>query len=249
VESNLLGNVRLDAVRNLLPLFGALWGSDAGARLRKVAHLRSWPLVWALGDAGAGGSPAPHFPPAHQPSPLSLRFPGNQRLLDPLSAASLNVSFPPNATATYEQLWAEAKAARRQGARPSAARVKEWWARLAPAMVPLAPLSASSCADVDGCIGVHAASGDCVCRSAQRGSAFSAPAGPYSLVPGDDDFNPLCYQAPNESYANLTLRVDFTVRKHTKHLGGCAGFGYEVYIENDPILKAAELFRKRLVEP
>ena len=88
--------------------------------------------------------------------------------------------------------------------------------------------------------------GDCVC-STKRQAGGAEPDQPYALVPGQPDLNPLCYQLPNSSYAELTQRVDITVRRHTKHAGGCADFGFTTFIANDPILKAAKLFRKQIV--
>ena len=142
----------------LVPLFGAAFGSAPGSRVRAIADNYSWPLVWTLGDGSDGGVPAA--------SSIFLRptYPGNQRWIDPVSATSraLNVTFPPNASVEYERLWAEVETARASG-QPSKQRVNAWWARLAPTMVQVAPLSAFSCADQDRCIGVLVESGACVC--------------------------------------------------------------------------------------
>ena len=160
VESNLIGNVPLTGVRNLVPLFGALFGTAAGERLRVVADNRSWPLVWALGDSTAGGKP--HGLPSRAPAATY-----NHRWLDPEAGSSrrLNATFAPNASAVYRQLWDEVADSRRQQGEPSSSQISAWWARVAPYMVRLAPLTASSCSDHDACIGVELRSGDCVCAT------------------------------------------------------------------------------------
>eukprot|EP00966_Prymnesium_polylepis_P256645 5928351-Prymnesium_polylepis.1 len=164
-ESNLVGNVRLDGVKLLLPLFGALFGAPAALRLRAVADNYTWPLVWSLGDGSQGGEHGGHGPGALRRPP----FGANQRFLDPLSAASrrLNATFAPNASAVFSAVWAEVAAARAAG-QPSADAMKAWWTQLEPAMVRLGPLTANSCADFDECVGVVPQSGECVCTPAAQ---------------------------------------------------------------------------------
>ena len=49
-ESNILANPRLDAIKFMLPLFGAHFGNSTGERALAVASAHHYPLVWALAD-------------------------------------------------------------------------------------------------------------------------------------------------------------------------------------------------------
>ena len=71
----------------------------------------------------------------------------------------------------------------------------------------------------------------------------------YTLLPGgrgavhevgfDDK---LCYQCPNETYADTILATDPLVTEHTKVEGTCAANGYPIYTINDPYFVDAELY-------
>ena len=100
-------------------------------------------------------------------SPPVLSLTGNQRLLDPSSAALLNVSLPPEANATFTALWATAATARANGTHPKRHAIEGWWGLLSNASVHLAPLTAASCESrsLDWCIGTDVHTDDCVCVS------------------------------------------------------------------------------------
>ena len=133
--------------------------------MRSLAAARKTAVIWALGDATNGTSHhmGPHDGPPHSPvDPPAY----NQRLLDPASVAvGYNVTLPSSAKATFSRIWAKAKQAR-TGGQPAAHVVKGWWEELRAATVQLAPLSATSCAVVDECVGVVVGSGACVCSVA-----------------------------------------------------------------------------------
>jgi hypothetical protein len=97
-------------------------------------------------------------------------------------------------------------------------------------------------------------------------SYVTAAADPYSLVPGAkacaartrrahrerveraalaQDLNPLCYQAPNKSYADMVLAGDPLIKSHTEAAGTCADSGYAKYLRNDPVFKDAGLYEKQ----
>jgi hypothetical protein len=156
-EANLIGNPHYPtAVRFLLPLFGALFGTSNGHLVRALADQHRWPLVWALGDAtdGAGGGTN------------STPTAANGRILDPvvIGAARLNATFSADAVQTFDKVWREAVEARQAaGGTPPASVVRAWWAQLRPKTARLAPVTAIACADADGCVGVDVATGSCVC--------------------------------------------------------------------------------------
>mgnify|MGYP007078129285 CR=1 FL=1 len=156
-ESNILANPRLDAIKFMLPLFGAHFGNSTGERALAVASAHHYPLVWALAD---GHHDQPH---THDPSVSGKILTSNERLLDPASAALLNVTLPANASTVFATVKAQANAARTSG-QPSPAIVMGWWQQLRYASVRLAPLTALSCsAPLDDCVGVVVTSGDCAC--------------------------------------------------------------------------------------
>jgi hypothetical protein len=130
-------------------------GTRAGDSLLSYASTHHIPIVWALGDATDGSSHHSFSGPASA---------YNQRLLSPAAVADahLNTTLPDDATATFNHLWQRAKLARLLG-QPSTETVKGWWAELQPVSVQMQPVGATSCADVDECIGVAVASGECVC--------------------------------------------------------------------------------------
>ena len=158
-EANILGNPQYpQAVRFVLPLFGALFGTPSGQLVRRFADKHRWPVVWALGDASDGSR-------AHASAQASA---GNNRLLDPIANATarLNVSLPADSAAVFERVWAEAARERLSGKQPPPALVRAWWAQLEPATRRLGPVSATSCSDWDSCIGVVVGDADdCVCAS------------------------------------------------------------------------------------
>lgn len=158
-ESDVVGNPKLDTVKFLIPLFGSLFGTDAGKRLQSLAAAKGWPLVWALAD-GSDGQQSGHS--------SSASCPANQRLLDPALAHLTNATLSAGATGAFEKVWAAAAAYRAaHWWSPSADVVKGWWRELA-ALPRLAPLTAFACSAVDSCIGsvvgaVEASAPDCVC--------------------------------------------------------------------------------------
>lgn len=65
-----------------------------------------------------------------------------------------------------------------------------------------------------------------------------------SLVPGSVDLNPLCYECPNGTYADMVADRDPLVKAHTKVDGTCADHDYAKGLGNDPIFRDAKLFRR-----
>ena len=165
-ESNLVGNPHQNSVKFLLPVFGSLFGTDTGSRVKAVAAQRGVPLVWALGDATDGE--------LHR-IPPDVPYPGNLRILDPAAASLLNVTLLPATPTAFDRAWATVSAARAalnaNGALPSQQDVRDWWARLeggVPGLLRLAPLHNASCVRGSECVGTVVGSGDCVCFSHMR---------------------------------------------------------------------------------
>lgn len=141
-EANILGNPRLpESVRFLVGNFGTLFGTEDGLKLQRLAELRAWPLFWASGL-------------------------GNERLLDPSSAAQTNASLPVDAPTSFERLWDEAAVTRASGTNGtwSPEEARRSWEALSKGQLRVAPLSASSCADLQGCVAATIGSQDCVCK-------------------------------------------------------------------------------------
>ena len=164
-ESNIVGNPRLEAIKFLVPTFGALFGTGVGRKLQQTAMEHKWPLVWALGDGSAGGhGPSSNSTPAQS-------WPANLRLLDPAVGDSLtNFTAATGAASAFDTLWDEAAAARAkfpQNTTVSVEVVEGWWQQLTSAgLTRMAPLGARACADVDTCIGTVLGNDDCVCLQA-----------------------------------------------------------------------------------
>ena len=180
-EANVVGNPRLSAIKFVLPLFGALFGTAVGTEMKAFAARQSWPVLWTFGyphmpnqtgtstgtgtgntncSGGAAASIQGATHPLHQfPTP----YPANARLLDPTINSStllLNASIPPGAVQSFDAVWTEVAEARSQGP-ISEEQLRAYWAKLES--VRLAPVSAIGCADADGCVGIDVASADCVC--------------------------------------------------------------------------------------
>jgi len=159
-EANLLGNPRIpDAVSFLIGNFYALFGTDAGKELQLLAGSYSWPLVWGLGAPSTAGK----F--GHKDQAWS----GNQRILDPILVPSqaLNATTPAGAETVFMQVWNKV-AARRKNPFPIQANTwLQWWSTLAASQARLAPLTARAGCSEDSCIGIMAASGECVCKRAE----------------------------------------------------------------------------------
>jgi hypothetical protein len=159
-ESNLLGNPPLPAaVKFLLPVFGASFGTDAGRSVQALSGARGWPLLWALGDGTTAERHAPGAPAVYA---------SEARLLDPTVAAAsaLNATAAAGAAAAFERVWATAAADRAAAGRsgPNRDQIVGWWKELkAAGLQRLAPLTARACADLEGCVGVDPEGGECVC--------------------------------------------------------------------------------------
>lgn len=67
---------------------------------------------------------------------------------------------------------------------------------------------------------------------------------PVSLMPGKLDLNPICYECPNETYAETVMKGDPLVHFHAKVNGTCSSQGYDHSLINDPVFKDAKLFLK-----
>jgi peptide methionine sulfoxide reductase MsrB len=71
----------------------------------------------------------------------------------------------------------------------------------------------------------------------------------FSLLPTAADPNPLCYECPDEQYADFVLGADPLVALHTKVAGICADAGYPHYLSNDPVFQSAALYAGRRASP
>jgi len=63
-----------------------------------------------------------------------------------------------------------------------------------------------------------------------------------SLVPGQGDLVPVCYQCPDSAYAEHVLTEDPLTKKHTARYGSCESLGFSHYISHDPVFKEAALY-------
>mmetsp|Transcript_13502 Transcript_13502/g.16085 ORF Transcript_13502/g.16085 Transcript_13502/m.16085 type:complete len:99 (+) Transcript_13502:15-311(+) len=63
-----------------------------------------------------------------------------------------------------------------------------------------------------------------------------------SLIPSQNDTNPLCYECPNIKYAECNLELDPLVEEHILEPGSCSDYGYKVYIKNDPVWQESGLY-------
>lgn len=152
-ESNLLGNPWFpDGVKFLIGNFPELIGTDDISRVQDLANQYSWPLMWALGMAGA------------DPHSMTTSFPGNGRILDPTAKVTehLNVSLPSGASATFKKIQQEAASARKLG-NLTAQQITSWWSRLKVSTIEMAPLVSRSCASA-ACLGTNLWTGTCVCK-------------------------------------------------------------------------------------
>lgn len=155
-ESNVLGNPRLEGgVKFLIGNFPTLFGTDDGRQLQRLADHYSWPLFWAFGYGSASSHSHGHSGPLL----------GNERLIDPEMASKVtNVTVPTDSISRFDEIWATASQARKLDSNITADQFAQWWSALKDTQVRVAPVSASSCSNFDGCVGTVVGSGDCVCR-------------------------------------------------------------------------------------
>lgn len=148
-------------VKMVLGIFGVLFGTPEGALLRTWCVQRGWALVWALGEAGAGGNGTS----PNRTNGVAV-YPMSQRFLDPVATggAGHNLSLPlQKAQAVANTTW--------QSLQPGPARTMDTvvaaWVGLRGRLqaLQIEPLYGLSCGDLD-CIGVAAISRDCVCYPA-----------------------------------------------------------------------------------
>lgn len=151
-ESDIMGNPRLQGgVKFLIANFATLFGTDMGRKTQQLADHYSWPLFWALGNAG---------------NSRASDEPGNERLLDPTNAtAYTNATLPSGAMTNFETVWAEVAQARATNS-PSEAQIGQWWTELTNKQVRVAPLTAFACSAKDTCVATELNSGDCICKLA-----------------------------------------------------------------------------------
>jgi hypothetical protein len=157
-EANILGNPRLpEGVRFLIGNFGAIFGTVDGERLQELCRSRGWPLVWALGTYNRGVVTTTLLLPT-----------GNERLLDPQIASSTNATLAAGASDQFAKIWSEVKTSRELVKNVPTPVLAAFWHRLKSVQTRVAPLSSSSCEDVENCIGTETASGRCVCKTLQE---------------------------------------------------------------------------------
>jgi len=158
-EPNILGNPRLpESVRFLVGNFATLFGTKDGLKLQSLAAHYAWPLFWAFGFGS--DSSFEH----------GAAVSGNERLLDPSSAPQTNASVPVDALASFKRIWEAATETRAGGTNGTWAPedVRRRWDALLQGQLRVAPLSASSCADLQGCVATAIDSRDCVCKVSQE---------------------------------------------------------------------------------
>merc|ERR1712232_1357221 len=134
--------------------------------------------VWALGNGEAEtssehGPPHYNLPPSggnsthHGHPPFFTTSPANQRILDPKSAELLtNATRSQNIAADFEALWTIVADTRKRE-NITVAHVYSWWEELKIVQTRLAPLTAKSCLDTAGCIGVDISTQACICKSSE----------------------------------------------------------------------------------
>jgi hypothetical protein len=154
-------------VKLMVGSFPLLFGAEIGRALQKWCIRQGWVLVWAFGN--------PLSP--QDDNSLTKTWLSN-RTLDPLvfahTTASHNLSITPHATTAFEAAWAEANATLSamgsagdnnpyMSAALNLSVALEVWGQLSHGELDLDFLSGRSCGNVNGCVGVHAGSGTCVC--------------------------------------------------------------------------------------
>jgi len=158
-EANILGNPRLpEGVKFLVANFGTLFGTVTGKRLQQLADHFSWPLVWALGDAAATKSGGGGHKQKSGP------FAGNQRVLDPVVATTVNITKSVGATDSFNNLW-DVVATKRQDGTPTPQQWGAWWDELAASQERVAPITSQACSASANCLGTSIETGDCICKT------------------------------------------------------------------------------------
>merc|ERR1719198_1462889 len=62
------------------------------------------------------------------------------------------------------------------------------------------------------------------------------------------DMNPVCYQFPNETYADLVMAKDPLIKNHEKVHDSCPNQGFSIYLTNDPVFTDTEFYRSDRAE-
>merc|ERR1712046_262921 len=106
-----------------------------------------------MGEKSGGGG-------GHRPT--SGPYAGNQRILDPIVVAPLNVTKPADAAESFQSLW-DAVATGRD-ASPTPQQWGAWWDQLMTSQERVAPLTSQACAVAADCLGTSIATGDCICK-------------------------------------------------------------------------------------
>ena len=155
MEPNLAGTVRYpDGIKLVVATFTSLFGTENGRKVQAFCKKWGWVLAWALSTNGAE------------------RFALDSRVIDPevfaVATASHNATISAEAKRGFAMLWQDANATRGRSPAPSD------WAKMWGAMPAELGLSSGlrggDCGDIDRCVGVSPASGNCVC--------YAGPAGP-----------------------------------------------------------------------
>jgi len=153
-EANILGNPRFpDGVKFLVGNFPEIFGTSKMLEVQRLANQYSWPLVWALGNAGAS---------EHS----KATFRGNQRFLDPtvLATGALNATVAASSNSSFWSVFRDVAMARSLTTPPTISQWEDWWAKLTLDQIQLAPLTARSCSKPQHCVGTDVVTQECVCR-------------------------------------------------------------------------------------
>ncbi|CAE6913870.1 unnamed protein product [Symbiodinium sp. CCMP2456] len=159
MEADIFANPRFPhAVKHIIGNFPALFGTDDGRRLQRIAAERSWPLFWAVGDGKLT-----HLAIDTNPTPYRC----NERFADPAVGTITNASIPWASEQVFDKVWADVQLERSKR-NITEADVTRWWANISSSVLRVAPLTAASCVDVDHCVAVAVGSGDCICHPETR---------------------------------------------------------------------------------
>lgn len=155
-EADVLGNPQLpESIRFVLALFPELFGTAEGVKVQQWCKSQGWTLIWSLG---------PNFGTDTVNRPDS--YAANNRMLDPGTLESVpNVTASSGALAKFANIWTTIATARKAPARPSNTTFARWWGDLEAMTgdeLRVQPLTATSCAKPDDCVGVSSKHG-CIC--------------------------------------------------------------------------------------
>uniref|UniRef100_A0A7S4S9X4 Uncharacterized protein n=1 Tax=Alexandrium monilatum TaxID=311494 RepID=A0A7S4S9X4_9DINO len=179
MEGALLGPIRPVDIKLLVGSFPGLFGTPEGLKLRAFCKRHGVPLAWGFSAGRVWADEGRNDLLLLPFEPFEKWTAGAARLMDPAAGwSATNVTSPTKADSAWEDVWAEAAAARQKKSTgaygPKKAAFERWWAALVEVSAPVLPLRAADCASADLCFGTYAHPGgrkECVCRASGGDSA------------------------------------------------------------------------------